>query len=71
MDTDEPQTYLATTKLPSKTDNETTPTNSVVDNVNVVNRFHRIVRHHPWIQRLSITVIRLDSSQIPKIEFLT
>ena len=49
-----PRRTLTNTKLPPKTDSETiaTPTNSLST---LVDGFHKIVRHHRWIQRPGIT----------------
>ena len=49
-----PRCTLIITKLPPKTDSETiaTPTNSLST---LVDGFHKIVRHHRWIQRPGIT----------------
>ena len=46
--------------VPPKTDNETTPTNIVLYVMRtLVDSFHKIVRHHRWIQRPSIILALL------------
>ena len=54
-----PRHTLANTKLPPKTDSETTPTNSLYIMRTLVDGFHRIVCHHHWIQRLGIILALL------------
>ena len=52
-----PRRTLANTKLPPKTDSESTPTNEFMRTL--VDGFCKIVRHRRWIQRLGIVLALL------------
>ena len=54
-----PRRTLANTKLPPIMDSETTPTNSLYIMQTLVDSFHKIVRHHRWIQRRGIVLALL------------
>ena len=55
-----PTRTLANTKLPPKTDSESTPTNSYVQFMRtLVDGFRKIVHHRRWIQRLGIVLALL------------